>query len=560
MRVRHSSESYIEMVNDIHGGKYDYSETVFTSYKEKITVICPAHGEFYPKAGNHKKTGCPSCYNSRRGESLRTTYEDYATKLSLAQPMYRVSNPETFQNASSPTKFTCVEHGEFSGLPTRVLSYKYSCPGCEKVHLRFLRHARNSDRIANALTSLPRHIHCLSEQPGWGRVSDFLCEHHGPFHNKISNIEKQRYFCNECAKDHFRGVARVPYEEYASYVSRKYPKPPVPFRILEDSYHKNIGTKLVHLRCDEHGDVYENRDTINNGRLGTPCPYCKSKAPSTPELELVEFIRSHMQCLQGDRKIIAPRELDVVIPNISLAIEFCGLYWHSDAKLPKDYHLTKLLAAQSKGYRLLQIFEDEWLTKKDICKAVILNHMGLSSRRYYARKLSVQKVNFRVARDFLIANHLQGFTPAQHYYALYDQDVCVAMSSFSYNRLKKDGNWELVRYCSTLGSNVVGGLSKLVSTFCKVHSIAHLISYCCRRWYDGAGYKTSGFTLIGETSPTYFYTKAQLRLSRHVAQKHKLHRLLPQFDANMSEFENMSAAGFNKIYDCGNLVFKFDAK
>ena len=51
--------------------------------------------------------------------------------------------------------------------------------------------------------------------------------------------------------------------------------------------------------------------------------------------------------------------------------------------------------------------------------------------------------------------------------------------------------------------------------------------------------------------------KTMQKLSRFSAQKHKLPRLLgAQFDENLSEVENMTAAGFDRIFDCGSLVFE----
>ena len=50
---------------------------------------------------------------------------------------------------------------------------------------------------------------------------------------------------------------------------------------------------------------------------------------SKAELELVEFCKQYFtNIIQNDRKLIFPYELDIVIPNINLAIEFNGLYWH----------------------------------------------------------------------------------------------------------------------------------------------------------------------------------------------------------------------------------------
>ena len=57
--------------------------------------------------------------------------------------------------------------------------------------------------------------------------------------------------------------------------------------------------------------------------------------------------------------------MDIVIPEIKLAIEFDGNYWHSDKfKQEKNYHLNKTIECEKIGYRLIHIFEHE-LTEFD---------------------------------------------------------------------------------------------------------------------------------------------------------------------------------------------------
>lgn len=57
-----TTEQFIEEAKRIHGDKYDYSKTVYTNSKEKVTIICPIHGEFQQEASSHLKgLGCGKC-------------------------------------------------------------------------------------------------------------------------------------------------------------------------------------------------------------------------------------------------------------------------------------------------------------------------------------------------------------------------------------------------------------------------------------------------------------------------------------------------------------------
>ena len=71
-------EEYLEKAIAIHGNKYDYSllpDEVST--KQKYDFICPLHGVFNQKAGNHiygRHTGCPKCGKLIGANKLTTHY------------------------------------------------------------------------------------------------------------------------------------------------------------------------------------------------------------------------------------------------------------------------------------------------------------------------------------------------------------------------------------------------------------------------------------------------------------------------------------------------------
>jgi G:T-mismatch repair DNA endonuclease (very short patch repair protein) len=66
--------------------------------------------------------------------------------------------------------------------------------------------------------------------------------------------------------------------------------------------------------------------------------------------------------LKSNDKALIGKELDIVIPEIKLAIEYNGLYWHSinGSKYKFGQHLSKTQSCEKLGYRLLYVWEDEW--------------------------------------------------------------------------------------------------------------------------------------------------------------------------------------------------------
>lgn len=96
---------------------------------------------------------------------------------------------------------------------------------------------------------------------------------------------------------------------------------------------------------------------------------------SKQQQELKDFLKSfYNRVLRFNfRRAIYPYELDIYIPDLNLAIEYNGLYWHSTMHKEPDYHLKKSLLCREKGIRLIHIYEFEDLTEQtQLLKNLIL--------------------------------------------------------------------------------------------------------------------------------------------------------------------------------------------
>lgn len=72
------TKSFIKRARLVHGNKYDYSKVVYQYAREKVTIICPKHGEFEQDPGNHinSRNGCPGCSSSKGEISVAKTLND----------------------------------------------------------------------------------------------------------------------------------------------------------------------------------------------------------------------------------------------------------------------------------------------------------------------------------------------------------------------------------------------------------------------------------------------------------------------------------------------------
>jgi hypothetical protein len=254
--------------------------------------------------------------------------------------------------------------------------------------------------------------------------------------------------------------------------------------------------------------------------------------------------------------VLYPQELDIVIPQYNIAIEFCGLYWHSDAhnRMSNNYHLNKQQRCKDLGIRLITIFEDEWLHKNEIVKNILRYVLNKHNAAIYARKCEIVTIpDTPTKKQFFDTYHLQGDGRGSITYALRHDGIIVAMMTF----IKlKNGVYELNRY-ATSHTNVVGGFSKLLKYFCTHNSSwVKIISYADRRWSDGNVYFVNNFKLTNVSRPSYYYVIQNKRFHRRGFMKHLLPKKLQNFDPLLTERENCDNNGINRIWDCGQLRFE----
>ena len=248
-----------------------------------------------------------------------------------------------------------------------------------------------------------------------------------------------------------------------------------------------------------------------------------------------------------------------MFPKKNVGIELNGIYWHSESMgKDKKYHLNKTIACDDNGVQLLHIWDTEWLHKQDIIKSMILNKIGKTPIKIFARKCEIREVLPKEKNIFLNENHLQGEDKSKIKLGLYYSNELVSLLTVGKPRFNKKYEWEIIRYCNKINTSVVGGFSKLLSSFRKKHD-GSIITYANRRYSNGGLYKNNGFTFIRYSKPGYQYYKPGKNLeTRNSYQKHKLSSKLNIFDSMLSEWENMQLNGYDRVWDCGNYVYSLD--
>jgi len=329
---------------------------------------------------------------------------------------------------------------------------------------------------------------------------------------------------------------------------------------IEDNNIKNPNSRFQFqcLECNLVTDI-----SLQSGYLPTCSKCSKYKGYSIIEEEIMRLIQTNYNgiIIMKDRSILKGREIDIFLPQINLAIEVNGIYWHSEIwGKYKNYHLSKTEDCLNKGIHLLHIFDYEWLYKKDIVKSIILNKLGLTPNKIFARKCEIKEVSSNDKKLFLNNNHMQGSCVSKINLGLYYNNELVSIMTFGKNRFKKDDTIEMIRFCNIINTNVIGGASKLLKYYIKNYQPQTIITFADRRYSLGKMYDTLGFNLNSFSKPNYFYWKNLKIYSRMNFQKHMLKDKLDKFDPLLSEYQNMLNNGFNRVWDCGNYKFIMEIK
>ena len=206
-------------------------------------------------------------------------------------------------------------------------------------------------------------------------------------YEKVKNTCLERYGIDNYSKsEQFKTVLnKTTVEHYMQNVS-KYGN------ILEYSNNENY----VKFRCNKCNNItISNRLTFMGRALyrnTNPCLICEPlyKRTSTGENELFMFISEHYKgrIIKNDHEVLSNKELDIYLPDLKLAFEYDGTFWHADPRFynENDIIINNLTAKDMRekdkikdkicmehDIKLIRIKEYDWYKNTEIIKENIIN-------------------------------------------------------------------------------------------------------------------------------------------------------------------------------------------
>lgn len=495
--VEERKVSFIERARALNGDKYDYSEVDYKDNRTPVKIIdrnCPENPVFWQTPSNHLKgQGNPYYRSSKISNSKHMKWDELYERLKASHPNENLEYPEQ-KVKNFHDKIRIIDH-DLRPDGTEYGEYTQEV----NAHLKGSGHPQKAiDKNANAqrLTKEEFIRRVKQAQP----KSDFDFS----LVNYINNNMKVRMYCNKIGGD------GKPHGEFMAWTG--------------------------------------------NLMRGKGCPKCGHHA-SKAEDELEAFFTELGLKVELRKRLPKNIEIDIMLPEIGVGIEYDGLRWHSEEfdKL-KYYHYAKSEACKENGIRLVHLFEDEWKEKKDIVLSNLRHIVGKDiSKGVGARNCEIREIEVDEVSQFLDMFHLQGACRSTLRYGAFHDGSLVGVMCFK--RESDDGKWELVRFCTDSSYGSIPGLAqKMFKHFLSENECTVVKTFLDRRWNfstENNLYTKLGFTLDAIERPEYRYTNGHgVRIHKFNFRKERLHKKygLP---LTMTEKEMATSLGYYKIWDCG---------
>lgn len=314
----------------------------------------------------------------------------------------------------------------------------------------------------------------------------------------------------------------------------------------------------VWWRCKEKGHTWEAVVYSRTGNSNAKCKRCSNSSPvSEAESLITEYVKSIEpgEVVSSNRSVIG-KELDIYIPDKKIAIEYNGLYWHTEKQgKDKTYHYNKWLACKEKGIQLIQIWEDDWMNNPELIKRMLKVKLGLltDEPKIFGRQTFVKYITAKEARIFLNEYHIQGYASGKYYLGLFSKnnEQLVAVLVLRVENIS-DNSLLISRYATSL--KVTGGFTKMLSHVLKTLSPNKIVTFSDNNISKGDLYDKNGFVVDKILQPDYMYVVGKQRIHKFNYRLKKFREdpnLL--FDENKSERELAILNNIDRVWDSGKV-------
>ena len=552
-------KEFIKKFISINGEKYEY-----LGYENGLVkFLCKKHNLVNYDTPSHLLSGrgCKECgkekrvkWNELQNQEAGKTFIDKAKKIHGDK--YDYSKVNYVKNDVKIT-LICQKHGEFEITPNAHLNGQ-GCKKCAIERIHDLQRKTKEQFIIDAKKIHGnRYDYSKVKYEGTDKKVCIICPKHGEFW-QTPNKHLQGQGCRKCGIEktsYLQSFTTESFIEKAKLIhGNKYD--------YSKTEYKGYDEKIT-ITCPIHGDFEQ---TPDSHLQGSGCRICSNKL-SKNENEIYNFICELIgkdNVIKSDRSTLKNHsEIDIFIPSKNIGIEYNGCRWHTEQfGKGKYYHLNKTNECLTNGIKLIHIFEDEYIDKKQIILNKIKHLLGCSNLpKIGGRKCIIANVEYNEAKKFLNENHIQGYSKATVYLGAKHNDELIGIMTF----VKINENeWELNRFATNNNYICQGVGSKIFSYFISHYSPQKVKSFADRRWtidVENNLYTNIGFKLDKILKPDYKYVLngSYKRIHKFNFRKQTIYKKYG-LDLTMKESEMAEKLNAYKIWDCGLYKYVWEKK
>lgn len=372
-------EEFIKQAEKIHGNIYDYSEAIYKNNKTKVRIKCNNCSHIFsqsPDSHINQKQGCPNCCgNFKNTESfIKQAIEIHGE----GKFDYSLTN---YVNAKVKVIVICLLHGLQHVIPNVHLRGK-GCPECNPNFITTKIFINRSNEIHNN-----KYVYEQIIYRGCSKKVKIKCLHHGYFWQKPT-YHLAGHGCPKCGYENTSNLRRKSLEEFIKQAVKIHGEK-YDYTCFE---YKNTNTpgKIICNKCMRSFNQMPNSHLAGQG-----CKYCsKSKQYSKSQIEWLKIRKivdnvyiQHVEN-EGEYKIPGTNyRVDGYSAETNIVYQFHGDFYHGNPKrfdinvinpkLKKTYGelYQKTLDTNNiilqKGFKLVEIWEWEWVILKKIKKQIL---------------------------------------------------------------------------------------------------------------------------------------------------------------------------------------------
>lgn len=334
------TQRFLFQAKQIHGDKYDYSQTEYINNSSRLKIICPIHGAFFQRAVVHLRGGnCPKCGYIQRSKSLSHDTQSFIKKALLVHGEKYDYSLSVYHGNKTPLFIICQKHGVFLQSPSTHLRGGgcIKCAGTDK---------KNIDYFIEKAKKVHKNKYDYSQSIYENAKSKvkIICPEHGPFWQVASGHLVGRG-CYECAKQRISLSCKKSHEEFLNQAKTLHQnKYDYSQAFYEGTY---IPIKII---CPKHGEFWQiPTDHIN----GCGCKKCAKYGFNPQKPSIIYFLKLQTAIAAFWKIGITNRTVEDRFRKDYDLIQ-SGWIWHGDGEI--IWNTEQQLLRQYQDYKLNYLF------------------------------------------------------------------------------------------------------------------------------------------------------------------------------------------------------------